>query len=82
MGTWSEFEAEVGRIRRARRRDERRRMMFGSMAQNLKLAIRGLVDMGTYAAVALGMSGVAALAAWIPALRATRVDPQQALKAE
>ena len=56
--------------------------MFGSMAQNLKLAIRGLVDMGTYAAVALGMSGVAALAAWIPALRATRVDPQQALKAE
>jgi predicted permease len=40
------------------------------------------VDGPTYAAVAALMVGVAALASWIPAVRATRVDPQRALAGE
>lgn len=40
------------------------------------------LDLVTYVAAALGMAAVAAIAAWIPAIRATRVNPQGALKAE
>lgn len=40
------------------------------------------VDAPTYAAVAAAMAVVALGATWIPALRATRVDPQAALKAQ
>ena len=40
------------------------------------------VDPPTYLAVAALMVGVTAMAAWIPALRATRVEPHAALSAE
>ncbi|NNM31542.1 MAG: hypothetical protein HKO53_00665, partial [Gemmatimonadetes bacterium] len=40
------------------------------------------LDVATYVGAALAMAAVAAAAAWIPALRATQVDPQGALKAE
>jgi ABC-type antimicrobial peptide transport system permease subunit len=40
------------------------------------------IDLATYAAVAAVLSAVALLACWVPASRATRVDPAKALKAE
>jgi predicted permease len=40
------------------------------------------LDLPTYAATALLMALVAALAAWIPALRATRTEPQAVLRQE
>ncbi|MEO8026292.1 MAG: FtsX-like permease family protein, partial [Bryobacteraceae bacterium] len=40
------------------------------------------VDPGTYFAVAGGLLGVALLACWIPALRASRSSPMEALRAE
>ena len=39
-------------------------------------------DAGTFAAVATTLAVAAVLAAWIPARRAARVDPVQALRAE
>ncbi|HUF76475.1 MAG TPA: ABC transporter permease [Longimicrobiales bacterium] len=40
------------------------------------------LDPLTFAAVGALMAGAAALAAWVPAVQATRVDPQQALRNE
>jgi putative ABC transport system permease protein len=40
------------------------------------------LDPGTYAAVALGLAGVALAAGLVPALRATRTDPAAALREE
>ncbi len=40
------------------------------------------LDLGTYATVAAMMAAIGALAAWLPATRATRVQPQSALNAE
>jgi predicted permease len=40
----------------------------------------GAVDVVTYAAVALGLGGTALLASYVPALRAARVDPSEALR--
>jgi ABC-type antimicrobial peptide transport system permease subunit len=41
-----------------------------------------LYDPATFAGVAALVLGIAALAAWIPARRATRVDPMIALRYE
>jgi ABC-type antimicrobial peptide transport system permease subunit len=40
----------------------------------------GAVDVVTYAAVAVGLGGTALLASYVPALRAARVDPSEALR--
>ena len=40
------------------------------------------MDPATYAAVSLGLAGVALLATWLPARRASRVDPVAALRAD
>ena len=42
----------------------------------------GRLDVATYGAVALLLLGAALLASWIPARRATRVDPVDALRVE
>jgi putative ABC transport system permease protein len=42
----------------------------------------GSTDPGTFVAVAVGLTGIAIAAAWLPGMRATRVDPMVALRAE
>jgi ABC-type lipoprotein release transport system permease subunit len=39
-------------------------------------------DPWTFGAVAVGVVGVALLASWIPARRASRIDPMEALRVE
>jgi len=60
--------------------------LLGALAATQVL--RGLLyeisplDLGTFAAATLGLLGVAALAAWLPARRAARIDPMEALRHE
>ena len=60
--------------------------LFGALA--VTRAMRALLfgvgpaDPLTYAGVTVVLSGVALLASWLPAWRATRVDPMAALRAE
>jgi putative ABC transport system permease protein len=42
----------------------------------------GSTDPATFAAVAVVLASVALLAAWLPSLRATRVDPMEAMRGE
>jgi ABC-type antimicrobial peptide transport system permease subunit len=64
--------------------------MWETAARDLWLAARGLarsasftvVAVKTYAAVAVGLIGVAAFASWLPARRASAVDPAESLAAE
>jgi predicted permease len=59
-------------------------VLFGLLARFLKSFLFG-VDAGdpvTLAAAALALIGISALASWIPARRAARVDPAGALRAE
>jgi ABC-type lipoprotein release transport system permease subunit len=50
-------------------------------AASLLYAVSPL-DPFTYAAVAAGLAGVAALASWAPARRATRFEPTEVLRSE
>jgi putative ABC transport system permease protein len=60
--------------------------IFGSMAVTRVLAalLFGVspIDPATYAAVATGLGAVALVATWLPARRASRVDPVAALRAD
>jgi ABC-type lipoprotein release transport system permease subunit len=42
----------------------------------------GPMDPVTYAAVSAGLAGVALLATWLPARRASRIDPVVALRTD
>jgi ABC-type antimicrobial peptide transport system permease subunit len=52
------------------------------MKEGLRLAVVGLVVGLLYSGVALFICSIAALACFVPALRATRIDPMQALRTE
>ena len=56
-------------------------MMLSGLLSGLLFEIQP-TDPVTFVAVAVVLSGVALLAAFVPARRATRVDPIDALKAE
>lgn len=55
--------------------------LFGRVLEGLLVGVPGL-DPITLTAVPLVLLGVTALAAWVPARRAGRIDPVVALKSE
>jgi putative ABC transport system permease protein len=56
-------------------------VLLSRLLQSLLFGV-GATDPLTFTSVALGLLGIAAVACWIPARRATRVDPLIALRAE
>ena len=56
-------------------------VLGGSALENLLFGVRA-ADPVTIAVVSTGLAAVALVAAWVPAARAGRVDPIQALRVE
>lgn len=56
-------------------------LLLGRFLQSLFYGIEA-TDPATFAAMAGLLLGVAIVACWIPALRATRIDPLEAVRAE
>lgn len=74
-------DVEAPRIKGMRPETAARFRGLGRAAQSLQYGLRGY-DPGVIAAAALSLTMVAFAAGFLPALKASRVDPMQALRYE